>query len=164
MFVRLLIVNSLSREENGSEFTETDDFKPLTPKETINFSYEPKCMEYNAILPTKEYKCRSSVVFAECDEFNMCYNPNGYYSYDFEDPTHFKILKINENSIILQIFNAKQGTYIDNGATDFENYKSFELDTNIVELKKNYSLSFSQSSSNHIDTFNQLVLVEDIFE
>jgi hypothetical protein len=164
MFVRLMIINSLSRDDNGTEFFETDNFKELNPQKDLNFSYEPDCLEHNAILPTKEYMCRSSVVFTEGGEFDMCYNPNNHYAHDFDDPTHFKILEINKDKVVLQIFNAKEGTTIQNDAEDFEHFKSKKLTTNIVELKKNYALSFSQSSSNHLDHLYQLVSVEDIFE
>jgi len=164
MFVKLMIINSFTRDENGSEFFETDDFKELKPQNDLNFSYEPDCLEYNAILPTKEYMCRSSVVFAEGDEFDMCYNPKNYYAHDFEDPTHFKVLEIDKDKVVLQIFNAKDGTSISNGAKDFEHHKTTKLTTNIAELKKEYTLSYSQTSSNHIDSLYQAVHVIDIFE
>ena len=164
MFVRLMIINSLSRDDNGTEFFETDDFKALKPQKDLNFSYEPDCFEYNAILPKKEYLCRSTVVFTEGDEFDMCYNPNNHYAHDFEDPTHFKILEINKDKVLLKVFNVKEGTKVGNGEKDFEHYKSEKLTTNIVELKKNYSLSFSQLSSNHIDSLYQQIYVQEIFE
>ena len=44
MFVKLMIINSLSRDDNGTEFFETDDFKELNPQKDLNFGYEHDCL------------------------------------------------------------------------------------------------------------------------
>ncbi len=165
MFVRLTINNALSRDENESASDEKIEY-------SLGFSYESAShSNRNAVLPVREYSTSSSVVFAEGDEFDMFYNPKGYYTYDFEDKTHFKILKISPDSITIQIFNAKEGTLLYNYSLDPEKAKADgykygykELQTDIFELNKDIFLSFSTSSSDHTDNIRQSIYVDSIFE